>query len=111
MSTGLITALVCAALSAAFLIYLIAGAPFPVNPDLRKYIIATSAVHLSGTVLVAILFFAISDLPMIFAVMYVSMKLFIFLMSMVTIIFLGKKMKEISNEYSKADQKRDKESV
>ena len=104
MSTGLITALVCAALSAAFLIYLIAGAPFPVNPDLRKYIIATSAVHLSGTVLVI-------DLPMIFAVISESMMLFIFLMSMVTIIFLGKKMKEISNEYSKADQKRDKESV
>jgi len=111
MSAGLVTALICAFISAAFLIYLIAGAPFPVNPELRKYITATSAVHLSGAVLVAVLFFAIIDLPLIFAVISESMMLFIFVMSMVTIISLGNKMKEISNEYSKADKKRDKEPV
>ena len=111
MSAGLITALICAGLSLAFLVYLILGAPFPVKPDLKKYIIATSAVHLSGTVLVAVLFLAVIDLPMIFAVISESMMFFIFIMSMVTIIYLGNKMKEISDEYSKKQENKDKESA
>ena len=68
-------------------------------------------MQLSGTVLVAVLFLAVIDLPMIFAVISESMMFFIFIMSMVTIIYLGNKMKEISDEYSKKQENKDKESA
>ncbi|HAW15876.1 MAG TPA: hypothetical protein DCW41_04130 [Clostridiales bacterium] len=99
--TGKILSIVFACLSLAFLLYLIAGGKFPGRKEFKKYIIATSAIYLSGTVLVAALFLVIIDLPLIFAVISETMMLFIFAMSTATIIILGKKMNEIRDENQK----------
>ncbi len=105
MSTGNIVSLAFVFLSIASLLFLIFGKAPVCRTKFRNHVIATSGIYVSGTVLIAILFFFVVDLPLAFVLISDIFVTVIFVFMAYMIIRLGKNLDSIREELSKNNDK------
>ena len=112
MNAGSVISILCVILSAGFLIYILFGKSTLCRCTFRKFIIAAASVYLSGTVFICLVMLIAQKLPLEFTIIAESFILFVFLMTMFTLIKLGNNMDEIREELLKkgeADESGDEE--
>ena len=108
-NVGTITSLIFVVLSiAALLAISFDGKGFFRSP-FRKYMIAAAGVYVSGTVLVAILYLKVSELPVQFVFISEFVMLGIFIFSVCMINWLVKHMDKLRAEISQEQEKDDLE--
>ncbi|MBO4637161.1 MAG: hypothetical protein J5685_08470 [Clostridiales bacterium] len=107
MNPGLVLALVFFLLSLGTLLFLIFSKS-PFFADYKKFYIMSSAIYLSGTVLI-LLFFIFIDLPVLFAVISELCILSVFIICTWAIRRMGKAIKEIdqANENKNKEEAQD----
>lgn len=102
---GKIVALIFVAISIFCLLFLIFGKASICRNNFRNHVIATAGIYVSGTVLVAVLFFAMIKLPVTFVVLADSFITVIFVFMAYMIIRLGNNLESIREELSKSSEK------
>lgn len=95
MNPGTILALVCLMMSISFLLYLIFGKGRLCRSKFRKYLIASCSMYVSGTLLIFIILILAEKMPFQFAVMSEGFILFVFLMTMFTLLKIGTSLDEM----------------
>ncbi len=95
---NIIIACVMAAIALAVMLYFIIGKPGFMIPATRKFIIAASAVYLSGTVFLLIMTFIKKELPLVFIIIAEVSILSVFLVSLFSILRITKNIKAIMQD-------------
>lgn len=105
MSLGNIISLVFVAVSVLILLFLIFGKASVCRTKFRNHVIATAGIYVSGTVLVALLFFFVIDLPLTFVLLSDGFITIIFVFMAYMIIRLGNNLESIREELTKNNEK------
>lgn len=106
MTTSQLVTAIFVAVSIAVLLYVIFGSRFN-ETGFKKYIIATGAIYLSGTLLVAAIIYLNASMPVTFTIISEVSILLIFLFSQYIICRLGRNFNDIRSEIEKSRNSED----
>jgi len=95
---NLVIAAIFSSLAFLLLMILILVKPKTLLPKVRKFLIATAAIYLSGTLLILVFALTMDKLPAIFVVISEVSIMFVFGISMFTIVRISKNVASIMRD-------------